>query len=510
MRFFELLGGTATRIFKLYTNFSLKDPIKTQNQLLQSILKCHQTTLFGKKHKFNEIRSIKQFQTNCAPQNYNYFKPYIDAFISGTRNALFNTHLLYFAQTSGTTGTPKLIPITYNTITNYTLGVLRTACYYISENLQTNSNLIGGKWLYLPAPPILRYINGIPIGYITGLLMLPYGIQLWRYLLNFKIYAPLHLMQIKNVEEKFRRITEECSTKNITMLVGVTPVIINLLEYILKFSNKETIDQIFPNLQLAIFSGVPPKYYKARILKIIGRDLQYREMYAASEGMLAVQLSKLPQFTPLYDSAFFEFIPLKNPTERLIIDQVKKEEEYQLLITTHNGLYAYDIGDIVKFVSVDPPAFIFSFRKNIIDLADEKLTPSQIFGAIEVANSQNGCKIIDFCVIGLYTPKPHYIFLIEFDAKNTPPKFDQYLLSIDKALEKLNDIYYQNRNGSNKGTLAPPELWVLKENTFYSLENQKILDGLPTGQIKTTHFSKDTKLLDFFEPSLLDKIFLDN
>ncbi len=508
MKPFELFGAYGARAFKTYTNRLLQDPCKTQQELLEAIIRIHKTTLFGKKHNFDQIRSIRQFQAHCLPQSYDYFKPYIEAFLSGTRNALFNSHLLFFAQTSGTTGSPKLIPITYNTITNYNLGVLRTACYYISENLRINSKIVSGKWLYLPAPPILRYISEYPVGYITGLLMLPYGIQIWRYLLNYKCYAPLDLMHLKDVEEKFRRIAKEVSSKDITMLVGVTPVIINLLEYILKYTNASTIRDLFPNLQLAIFSGVPPTYYKSRIAKIIGSELDYREMYAASEGMLAVQLSELPQLTPLSDSMFFEFIPVHNPSERLIIDQVQKGQEYRLLITTHNGLYAYDLGDIIKIVSEEPPAFVFSYRKNIIDLADEKLTPPQIFKAIDIANDQNRCKIADFCVVGTYKPKPHYIFLIEFDPKMKPSSNTPYLLSIDNALVKLNNIYFQNRIGANKGTLAPPELWLLKENAFFSLENQKILSGIPTGQIKAAHITKNTELLDFFETFVLEKVFL--
>ncbi len=499
MKFLDLLGGIGSRLFKMYTNMPLEDPLGTQQNLLTSILKKNQSTLFGKKHRFAEIRSINQFQAHCPPQSYDDIKPFIDLFLAGNPHALFNSHFLFFAQTSGTTGAPKLIPITYNTIKNYNIGVLRTACYYIAENIRENSEIISGKWLYLPAPPILRYISGYPVGYITGLLMLPYGIQLWRYLLNYKCYAPLHLMHLKNVEEKFRGIVQECRNKKITMLVGVTPIIVNLLEYFLKFTNAPNIHTLFPDLHFAIFSGVPPQFYKARLNKLVGHPLTYREMYAASEGMLAVQLSKLPQFTPLYDSVFFEFVPLKDPSDRLLINQIKKGEEYRLLITSNNGLYAYDIGDVIKFVSEDPPAFIFSFRKNVIDLADEKLTPSQIFESINLANTQNHCKIIDFCVIGTYKPKPHYIFLIEFDPKLPPASSLEYLLAVDKSLEKLNTLYYQNRNGANKGALASPELWLLKENTFFSLESQKILEGVPTGQIKTTHLSKEIKLLEFFE-----------
>lgn len=509
MKSFELFGAYGARAFKTYTNRTLKNPITTQLRLFQDIIKRNKSTLFGKQHSFDEIQNIRQFQVNCPPQSYNDLKPYIDEFLKGTRNALFNAHLLFFAQTSGTTGTPKLIPITYNTITNYNLGVFRTACYYISENLWTHSKIISGKWLYLPAPPILRRISGIPVGYITGLLMLPYGIQFWRYLLNFKCYAPLRLMSLKDIETKFRLITQEVASKNITMLVGVTPVLINLLEYILKYSKASTIDELFPNLQLAIFSGVPPKYYKSRLTKVIGFELDYREMYAASEGMIAVQLSELPQLTFLYDSMFFEFIPLHNSSERLTIDQIQRGKEYRLIITTHNGLYAYDLGDIIKIVSEEPPAFIFAFRKNIIDLADEKLTPSQIFEAINLANEQNHCKIVDFCVVGAYKPKPHYIFLVEFDSKMEPQSYYQYLFSIDAALEKLNDIYHQNRNGANKGTLAPPELWTLKENAFYFSENQKILSDIPTGQIKTAHITKNLDLLDFFDDYVIEKVILE-
>jgi hypothetical protein len=491
MRSLELFGGLAAQLFKFYSEFSFKDPLKTQRDLLDEILKYHRSTLFGIKHKFNEIRSIRQFQKNCPPHSYDYFKPYIDKFIAGARNALFNSNFLFFAQTSGTTGTPKLIPITHSTIRNYDFGVLRTASYYISENMKEHSKIISGKWLYLPAPPILRYISGMPVGYITGLLMLPRGIQLWRYFLNYKSYAPLHLMHIKDAEEKFRRISVECRSKNITVLVGVTPVIVNLLDYILKYTKVSSISKLFPNLRLAT--------------EIIGHPIDYREMYAASEGNLAVQLSKKPQLTPLYDSMFFEFISVKDPSERLLIHEIKKGEEYHLIITTHNGLYAYDIGDTIKFVSDDPPAFIFSYRKNVIDLADEKLTPSQLFMTVNQVNSQTQTPIVDFCVIGVYDPKPHYIFLIEFMGKKKPKSSSQYLRLLDTTLENLNNIYFQNREGANKGTLAPPELWILKKDTFISLENQKVLAGAPTGQIKTTHISKDKSLLELLEAHVEEK-----
>ncbi|MFX0179884.1 MAG: GH3 auxin-responsive promoter family protein [Candidatus Hodarchaeota archaeon] len=508
MGFLELIGGGGARIFSYYSKHSLKNPLKSQQHLLGEIIKRHKSTLFGKKHRFNKIRSIRQFQAFCQPHSYEYYKPYIDAYFSGKHDALFNSHLLFFAQTTGTTDTPKLFPVPYHTIRNYNLGVIRTVCHYISEDIRENSKIIKGKWLYLPAPPILRYISGIPVGYITGQLMLPFGIHYWRYLLKYKIYTPFHLMHIKNLEKKFQILTKELVSKNITMVVGTTSVVVNLLEYITKYSNVQSINELFPNLQVAILSGVSPKFYETRLKRLTDINFTYREMYAATEGMLAIQISKLPYLTPLYNSVFFEFIPLKNTSERLIINQLKKGEEYSLIITSHNGLYAYEIGDVIKVVSEEPLTFVFSFRKNVIDLTGEKLTPFQILSAFKSANEQNRCNTVDFCAIGVYKPKPHYKFLVEFISKKEPNSFSEYLVSLDHALEKLNVGYQYNR--FNKGTLKSPELWILKKDTFHSLENLKILDRIQASQIKTSHLSRDTKLLELFEDYITKKTFLES
>jgi len=504
----ELLGGGGARMFSYYSKKSLNKPLESQQHILGEIIKRNKSTLFGKKHKFSEVRNIKQFQAFCQPHSYEYFQPYIDAYISGNQNALFNSNLLFFAQTTGTTGTPKIFPVLYNTIRNYNLGVIRTVCHYISEDIRDNSKIIKGKWLYLPAPPILRYISGIPVGYITGQLMLPIGFQLWRYLLTYKIYTPFHLMHIKNLEKKFQILTKELVSKNITMVVGTTSVVVNLLEYITKYSNVQSINELFPNLQVAILSGVSPKFYETRLKRATSGNFTYREMYAATEGMLAIQISKSPYLTPLYNSVFFEFIPLKNTSERLIINQLKRGEEYSLVITSHNGLYAYEIGDVIKVVSEDPFTFVFSFRKNVIDLTGEKLTPFQILSAFKSANEQNQCNTVDFCAIGVYKPKPHYKFLVEFISKKEPSSFSEYLTSLDYVLEKLNVGYQYNR--FKKGTLAPPELWILKKDTFHSLENLKILDGIQASQIKTSHLSRDPKLLELFKDYIINKTFLES
>ena len=498
MGIMELLAAKGAKFFKGYSEYFLKDPEKAQGSVLDDIIKRNKTTTFGKQHGFDLINSIRDYQKRCPVRSYKDFKPYINQILSGNRNTLSNDRLLYLGQSSGTTGKPKLIPVTSKTLLYYSLGLLRIASFYIDENPREHAGIINGKWLNLPAPAVLRYQSGIPIGYITGQNMLASGTEFWRHFLKLKSYAPLHLMHIKDVELKFKKVFDECKTKNITALIGVTSVIVNLLDYFLKFSGKEKIIDIFPNLQFALFSGVPPEFYKSRLQKLIGRDIAIREEYAATESVIGTQLSANKGFTPLHDKVFFEFVPTNESEERVLLHDVKKGKEYRVVITTQSGLYGYDMGDVVKFVSTDPPRFIFSFRTNVIDLADEKLTPSQVHAAIKLVNEQQGCKVNDFCMIGTYDPKPHYIFAIEFDPNHHPKADQKYLSGIDAALETVNDIYYQNRRGSNKGTLSPPELWQMKEGTFLELEKRKGLEGSPVGQAKSTKVTKDKKLLNFF------------
>jgi len=503
VKFLDVLGKVGALGLKGYSEYMLKDPLESQIRLLGSILRKNRSTNFGKDHRFDEITSIQRFQANCPTAQYDAFKPYIDAIIAGTKNALTNRPLLFLAQTTGTTGTPKLIPVTTAMANQYNLGILRAASYYVASNPRENARVTRGQWLYLPAPALIKHLNGIPVGYITGLLALPTGRQAWRFLVNHKLYTPPQLLNVKNLEAKYQIIAKDCASRNITVITGITPIVVNLMEYLVKNAGVDGINTIFPNLQLAILSGVSPVLYETRLKKLVGPAFEYREVYAASEGMLAIQTSARTGLVPLYDSIFFEFVPVNHSTEeRLLLTQTRKGEEYSVLITTRSGLYAYEIGDIVKFVSEDPPAFTISFRKNTIDLAGEKLTPMQALAAIQQVNVANNCMIIDFRAIGLFKPRSRYIFLIEFDPDSTPRSYEAYLRDLDRALIELNGVYQDAR--TNKGTLVPPELWILKEGTFHELEKEKLLASTATGQTKASHLSIDQDLLGIFEDHVID------
>jgi hypothetical protein len=505
MGLIEALVQLGVKPFTGYSWWALANPEKRQEQLLGEILRRHVSTAFGKKHGFGDIRSIRSFQARCQARGYDYFKPYVDDIVEGNRHALSNSKLVALAHTTGTTGKPKLIPVTPEIAKTYSMALLRTTGHFIAEDPVRNAGVIRGTWLYLPAPAVLRNVGGVPVGYITGLMALPSAAQAWQYLFQSKYYTPLHLAKL-GMEKQFDAVTRECTGKNLTMVVGTTPVAVTLLEHMARARGARGIHELFPALRFAIFSGVSPKYYEPRIRRILGRDFAFREVYAASEGMLAAQLSPQPGLTPLHDDVFFEFIPMANPAERLLLHEVKKGVDYRLIITSHNGLYAYDIGDVVRFLDVDPPRIEVVYRTNAMDIAGEKVTPAQVLAAIQSADAASRCKAVDFCVVGTYSPKARYVFAVEFDATMQPGSLKDYLSTLDRELRRLNAVYEISRA---RRILVEPELRVLKPGSFHDFECGKMVANEHACQLKTSRLSNDAAILDLFDERVIDRFELE-
>lgn len=489
----------------------MKDPLKKQQILLSKILKKNQNTQFGKEHKFHLISSIKKYQEFLSPHSYDYFRPYIDSMTWGKSDVLIRGNPSYWGKTAGSTGTPKLIPITKISLRNVLYGTLRIYLSYIAENPQEHSKFLDGIVCFFSANPALEYINEIPVGFGTGIFSQSSQNQFWSSFFQKLIYSTGHLFRIKDIQQRYYYLTRETIQKDIRVFSGVTTVVLSLLEVILKYSQFknpkiEFIKDLFPNYQFSILGGESPKFYERRLFSLIGKKIDIREVYGATEEIIGAQLQNTPGLTPLLDANFLEFVPFDS-SERLLIHEVKKNIDYKIIITNFNGLYAYTLGDIVKFISTDPPLFIFSHREGTINLASEKMTVQQISSAIAKTNEEHRCIVVEYCVIGKYKPKPHYIFILEFLPSQNPKNEKEYLKSLNQNLMNSNPVYFEQLIGIQ--ALLEPILWIVKNGTFFEFEQQNLEDGLPMGQHKIKHLSTDKVLLKKLENYVLKEIRID-
>ena len=90
----------------------MNDPVTTQFTVWQDLLSAGQYTDFGRKHGFARIQSLAEYKKRVPIQEYSDLKPYIERMMQGEDHVLWNTPVLWFAKSSGTTSEKsKFIPV---------------------------------------------------------------------------------------------------------------------------------------------------------------------------------------------------------------------------------------------------------------------------------------------------------------------------------------------------------------------------------------------------------------
>jgi len=201
---------------------------------------------------------------------------------------------------------------------------------------------------------------------------------------------------------------------------------------------------------LFVYGGVNFDPYRSIFDKTIGASISSIELYPASEGFIAFQDSQKEHgMLLIVDSGiYYEFIPIddyyKEIPVRLSLENVELEVNYALILNTNAGLWGYSIGDIIKFVSIDPYRIVVTGRlKHFISAFGEHVIAEEVESAICIAAEKEGADVIEFHVAPQVSPingLPFHEWFIEF-AKE-PPDIGSMALTIDKLMQEKN-IYYR-------------------------------------------------------------------
>jgi hypothetical protein len=220
-----------SKFLKRYTTNLFKDPLQTQENLFMQLIRRNQKSVFGKQHNFSQIQSVRQFQRNCPISSYQDYEPYIKLILDGTPNVLTTAKQIYWGQTPGTTGKPKLLPVVNHTFKSVNLSILYMFISYIAENPRKNSQFLDGTSCFLAAYPLLRYEGKLPVGHGTGLFSYyTAGTQIWKIFTTSHMYIPIHLYQIKDVEKRYYQLTKEIIQKDIRQFSGVPSLVTTTLD----------------------------------------------------------------------------------------------------------------------------------------------------------------------------------------------------------------------------------------------------------------------------------------
>ncbi len=470
-----------------------------QQAILQQLLKTGTKTVFGKDHHFAAVKEYNEYSKAVPIRDYEAYKSYIEQIKNGAQNVLWKGRPMYFAKTSGTTSGVKYIPITKDSIHNHIDTAKDALLCYMSES--GNTSFADGKMIFLSGSPELERVGGIPTGRLSGIVnhFVP-GYLRRNQLPSYETNC------IEDWETKLDKIVAETITQDMTLISGIPPWMQMYFDWLYERSDGKKIKDLFPNLQVIVHGGVNFEPYKAKLFESIGAKVDAIETFPASEGFFAFQdtLDQEGLLLNTNSGIFFEFIPAgeifdEHPT-RLSLADVKIGENYALIVNSNAGLWGYNIGDTVRFVSIDPYRIVVTGRiKHYISAFGEHVIGEEVEHALLQASKEHNAHITEFTVAPMIQNNeglPYHEWFIEFE--QAPDNLADFALAIDAHLRKKN-IYYHDLIAG--GILQPLKIRSLKKQSF--IEYMKSIGKLG-GQNKVPRLSNDRQLADSISKWTID------
>ena len=470
-----------------------KKPHKTQDKVFKNLISKAKNTAFGKDHDFKNIVTYDDFKKRVKVTDYEGLRPYVDRMVAGEEDILWQGKPFYFAKTSGTTSGAKYIPITKESMPTHIKAARNALLFYIKE--KNDASFVDGKMIFLQGSPVLQDKNGVKLGRLSGIV----AHYVPQYLLKNRLPS-WETNCIEDWDTKVNAIVEETVNEDLSVISGIPSWVQMYFEKLIEKTGKP-ISETFPNFNFFIYGGVNFEPYKNKFESLIGKKIDYIELYPASEGFIAYQDSQTEKgmLLQLDSGIFYEFIPAteffdENPT-RISLKDVKIGVNYVIILNTTAGLWGYNIGDTVEFTSTKPYRIKVTGRiKHFISAFGEHVIGKEVEKALNDSISGTDINISEFTVAPQVNPEnglPYHEWFIEFT--NEPENLEEFATKIDASMQAQNIYYFDLITGK---VLRPLVVRKVKKGGFH--EYMKSI-GKFGGQNKIPQLSDNRKIADVLE-----------
>lgn len=491
MKFKSLLAKPFASIVYNKIKKEMLRAVEDQEAILQELLKTGRKTEFGTEHKFSGVQTHDDFKQAVPLRDYEQFKPYIERIKEGKQNVLWKGQPIYLAKTSGTTSGVKYIPISKESVNNHIDTARNALLNYMGET--GNTAFADGKMIFLSGSPELERVGGIPTGRLSGIV----NHHIPRYLRTNQLPS-YETNCIDDWETKLDKIVEETINQDMTLISGIPPWVQMYFDRLIERSNGKRIREIFKNFDVMVYGGVNFEPYRSKLMASIGAPVHTVETFPASEGFFAFQDSQDKEGLLLNTNSgiFYEFIPAQeifneNPT-RLSLKDVQTGVNYAMVINNNAGLWGYNLGDTVKFVSTNPYRLLVTGRiKHFISAFGEHVIGEEVEHSLMKAAAEENVQITEFTVAPMVQTNgelPYHEWFVEFE--NLPENLEAFSRKVDENMRRKN-IYYDDLLTGN--ILQPLKIRTVRKQGF--IDYMKAIGKLG-GQNKVPRLSNDRKLAD--------------
>lgn len=491
MGFRSFIGMQLARMIEGRVRSMAAQAKQSQQQIFQELLSRGASTRFGRDHAFSKIKTYSDWKSAIPIRDYEGLRNYIDRVKEGGVDVLWPGRPAYFAKTSGTTSGIKYIPISKESLPNH-FGTARNAMFNHAAR-SGRGGWMDGRMIFLSGSPEMDAIHGIPTGRLSGIVN--HQVPAWLRSHQLPSYST---NCIEDWEVKLDHIVRETFNKDMRLISGIPPWVIMYYEKLLEYTGKERILDIFPNLSMFGYGGVNYGPYKSRLEELVGGTIDSLETYPASEGFIAFQDEPGSNDLLLNTNSgiFFEFIPAQEygsaNARRFQLSEVELGVNYALILSNNAGLWAYDIGDTVEFVSIHPYRIRVTGRvHHYISAFGEHVIAKEVDAALKAAIEKEGGSVLEFTVapnMNAGQGKPFHEWFIAFD---TIPKNLEHWAQVCDASMQSQNIYYRDLIEGN--ILEPLRITCVPKDAFRKyMESQ----GKLGGQNKVPRLSNDRRVVD--------------
>lgn len=479
--------------------------VESQAAVLRGLLKRAADTEVGRRYGFAEIQTPEQFRSRVPVTDYKTASPDWHKAFEGATDVAWPGHVRHFAISSGTTADMslagkgnKLLPVTADAIrSNMRAGSLLLA---VLARKAGGGSVLDGRFCYLGGCTELRERGRCLCGHASAIVARQ--MPSWA---RRRSLPSDDIRAIANWEQKIDRIVDRYLTADICGLSAIPSWAALLFKQMLQTADahglgERTVGGLWPKLRHFVSYGMAFEPYRGAFEQYVGRDIHYTSTYSSSEaGMSAIQVDDGGPLRLIVDNGvFYEFIPADRAGEadppRLHIGEVREGEDYAVLVSTNGGIWAYLLGDVVRFESLCPPRIVFAGRTQLrLSAFGEHVTLEMIENAVTFACRRTDATVVDYAVAPRYPesdqPVPAHRWIVEFD--QLPADEAAFMAAVDEDIRRANETYDARR--SDDFGMLPPELVRVAPRTFYQWMKSK---GKLGDQNKVPRVVRSTRMFE--------------
>ena len=536
----RVVGGRSAARFEAAT----RDPLAAQQHKLLEIVTANRDTEYGRRYDFAKVRDLRSYQAAAPVVTYEELRPLVDRMARGEANLLTAEAPVMFAMTSGTTGDPKLLPVTPTCRGRDHADQMRV---WLHHAQRAHPRILRGTIMSLVSPAVAgRTAAGIPYGSTSGMMY-----RDMNPLVRRSYVVPYEAFEIEDYDATYYSVMRLGLAADVTLFGTANPSSVQKLvetadehaDRLIRDLHDGSLDRelaIEPRIREAIERRLGRDPARARRLEDARRkrdgrllpvdfwpDLaliacwkggtvgatvdRFPEWFDPDQrGMLPVRdwgylASEARCSIPVSDdgaagvltvaSNVFEFVPVdeleKQPEDStawpfLGIDGLEVGKQYYVFITTPGGLYRYDFNDVIEVVGHYHRTPLVTFLRKgrgMTSLTGEKLSENQVIDAMASAANALGVTVEHFRAEP-DADQTRYVFKVELEKPIPEDQTEALLEGLDQALSQTN-LEYKSKRAS--GRLHAPVLQVMKPGWHDDEQKQLVEDGRPLFQSKEVH-----------------------